>query len=518
LSADLDLYLYTDCNDPAGSELDESEAGGSNSETVSATVTEGVFFIMVDGYNGATSDFDLELTCITPGPCPPLAAPILLTPLDGAVGFPINGTFTWEPEAIAVSYDIEVASDDLFNNVVASANVSTESWIVMPDLLQNSSYFWRTRNIQSCGADPWSEARSFITDGPSYFCPTSEDFESGQPATWTFVTTGTNSSWNFNAGGLPGGINNPGTGDWAVYNDFLTGNNGDNNIATAISPVIDMSNYTDIELKFDFAFSDDASHSETVTLTISDQVTTYFWDGAAWTDVNTSWLTSGSVISGILTELIPTDLDPSALTVALEYNDGDAPARGGFGFDNFELCGEFVLLCSITSADATNILCNDNGTSNPIDDYFTFDLDAAGSNLGASYSISGDYSQAGLTYGVATNINNSGAGFLISNGNLNLSLTDDIDANCSFATTVSAPDVCSVPDPCTEDFVLTGMETGVADYEGITIESTQLIVNGASVDYDVTDLISLEPGFEVELGAIFEAFFDGCNNGSGGSN
>jgi len=508
LSSDLDLYLFTDCGDVIGSELDESESGGSSTETVTANVSQGVFYIMVDGYLGNTSDFVLDLTCLTPGPCPALAAPVLLTPLDNAVGVPVNPVMTWEPEPMAVSYDVQVSTDDLFNNIVASANVTTESWTVSPDLLVNANYYWRTRNWQSCGADPWSETRTFITDGPSYFCPMSEDFESGQPSTWTFTAIGTNASWNFNNSVLPGGIVNPGNGDWAVYSDFLTGVTGQNNIVTANSPVIDMSNYIDIELKFDYAFADDAAYSETVSLSITDQLITYYWDGAMWTDIASTWITSGSVTNGIFSEFIPTDLDPSVLEVQLEYNDGNAPARGGFGFDNFEVCGEFVLMCSITSADASNILCNDNGTSNPADDFFTFILDAAGSNLGTTYSVSGDYTQAALSYGVPTNINNNGAGFLISNGDLALTLTDDLDAGCNFATTVLAPDVCSVPDPCTEDFVLTGTETGIADYEAITIESTQQILNGASVDYDVTDLISLDAGFEVQQGAVFEAFID----------
>jgi len=44
------------------------------------------------------------------------------------------------------------------------------------------------------------------------------------------------------------------------------------------------------------------------------------------------------------------------------------------------------------------------------------------------------------------------------------------------------------------------------------------ILNGSSVDYDATDYILLEAGFEVEVGVKFEAFIDGCNNRNGSVN
>ncbi len=65
------------------------------------------------------------------------------------------------------------------------------------------------------------------------------------------------------------------------------------------------------------------------------------------------------------------------------------------------------------------------------------------------------------------------------------------------------------------------VETGIADYESSDWISTTLpttIQAGASVDYDAVDFIELNGDFEVQLGAVFEAFIDGCNNGGGGNN
>lgn len=66
---------------------------------------------------------------------------------------------------------------------------------------------------------------------------------------------------------------------------------------------------------------------------------------------------------------------------------------------------------------------------------------------------------------------------------------------------------------------LFGEITGVEDYESSDfIESTQTLLNGSAVDYDAVNSVLLDVGFEVESNVNFEAFIDGCNNGSGGVN
>ncbi|WP_304504274.1 cytochrome c3 family protein [Aestuariivivens sp. NBU2969] len=94
--------------------------------------------------------------------------------------------------------------------------------------------------------------------------------------------------------------------------------------------------------------------------------------------------------------------------------------------------------CSLTSSGLSNIVCNDNGTpSNPSDDTFTFDLNPTGTNLGATYNITGDVTDSG-TYGSATNF----GPYPISGGNLSITITD-VSGNCSIGETVTAPATCS---------------------------------------------------------------------------
>lgn len=66
LSADLDIFFLDAC--------DEAMCVAYGNTTFNADVSAGTYYIVVDGYNGAESPFDLEVTCdaILPPP-PPLA-------------------------------------------------------------------------------------------------------------------------------------------------------------------------------------------------------------------------------------------------------------------------------------------------------------------------------------------------------------------------------------------------------------------------------------------------------------
>ncbi|MEM6699051.1 MAG: T9SS type A sorting domain-containing protein, partial [Bacteroidota bacterium] len=171
-------------------------------------------------------------------------------------------------------------------------------------------------------------------------CTVSEDFSSGQPVTgWAFTVTGTNTGWQFNSNPFSSdNYPNPGSGNWAYYDDDAAGNNGQNNIATAISPSVDMSNYENISLEFDYnhqAFNG----SGNLQLSITDETLTYYWNGSAWTTSATDWLTNDA--SGSYSQNIPSILNKTSLSVGLEYNDQGEWAWG-FGFDNFNLCGDFI--------------------------------------------------------------------------------------------------------------------------------------------------------------------------------
>ncbi|MEM6398048.1 MAG: gliding motility-associated C-terminal domain-containing protein, partial [Bacteroidota bacterium] len=99
--------------------------------------------------------------------------------------------------------------------------------------------------------------------------------------------------------------------------------------------------------------------------------------------------------------------------------------------------------CSI-AANAGTPICDDNGTPNDAsDDSFTFTVLVSGSNTGAFWSADDPNATIG-GYG-----NNTTFGpYLISNGDLTITVTDSEDASCTSTFSVSAPPTCSVPPPC----------------------------------------------------------------------
>jgi uncharacterized repeat protein (TIGR01451 family) len=90
--------------------------------------------------------------------------------------------------------------------------------------------------------------------------------------------------------------------------------------------------------------------------------------------------------------------------------------------------------------------CNNNGTPiDDTDDTFTYTINATGTGVGSTYSISGNDTQTSLDYGVD---NVSASSFPIASGDLNLILTDDTTGSCILnSVTVTAPATCSSANP-----------------------------------------------------------------------
>ena len=97
--------------------------------------------------------------------------------------------------------------------------------------------------------------------------------------------------------------------------------------------------------------------------------------------------------------------------------------------------------------------------------------------------------------------------------------TGTLNTWCVTATAITSSTPCY--SNLTNANGLLPVETGISDYESsdiITTTANTLIQPGAMVDYDAVVSVELNPPFEVQVGAAFEAFIDGCNNGAGGVN
>jgi lysyl endopeptidase len=125
----------------------------------------------------------------------------LLTPANGATNVPAQPAFSWTAASQAGTYDLEIATDGAFNNVVHSATgLSGTSYTPPVTLATSTVYYWRVRPVNGCGQGSYSAAFSFTTlaapgDCGLGFEPVTHyaiDFESGAPG-WS--SSGTGNTW-----------------------------------------------------------------------------------------------------------------------------------------------------------------------------------------------------------------------------------------------------------------------------------------------------------------------------------
>ena len=86
----------------------------------------------------------------------------LIAPADGLIDTPTGILLEWEPDLLATSYDIEVATDAAFSDIVEAA--SAVGNLYMPvNLGHQTQYFWRVRPKNDCGAGNFGVPFSFAT-------------------------------------------------------------------------------------------------------------------------------------------------------------------------------------------------------------------------------------------------------------------------------------------------------------------------------------------------------------------
>ncbi|MFZ0546743.1 MAG: choice-of-anchor Q domain-containing protein [Candidatus Promineifilaceae bacterium] len=95
----------------------------------------------------------------------PDVQPTLLTPTDGSTDTWLRPTFSWEPIDGVFDYQLEVATDSQFNNIVYSKDALGTSDTPYEYFEENTQYFWRVQTSNNCGEGPYSEVYSFTTSG-----------------------------------------------------------------------------------------------------------------------------------------------------------------------------------------------------------------------------------------------------------------------------------------------------------------------------------------------------------------
>ncbi len=136
--------------------------GANSILTIGSTggAASGVYSILVSGASTSGSHNDIStLTLASLNDTTTLS-----TPLNGHKHTPLQPAFSWAAVTGAASYDIQIATDSGFNNIVSSAaGLAATSFSPAGQLTSNTLYYWRVRVNNTCGAANYSSSNHFVT-------------------------------------------------------------------------------------------------------------------------------------------------------------------------------------------------------------------------------------------------------------------------------------------------------------------------------------------------------------------
>ena len=168
--------------------------------TGDGTAAFGVYNPTVSGTSGALShSAELSLSVFSEIP----AAPLLVSPANGAANVEPAPVFDWDPVEQAVTHRIQVAEDADFTRVVLDVPDLVETTYTPPAALQTDTrYYWRVVAENPCGEENYSQVFHFLTRPGPGDCPAgtaaqavySTNFEDGS-AGWTDTTVNYPNKW-----------------------------------------------------------------------------------------------------------------------------------------------------------------------------------------------------------------------------------------------------------------------------------------------------------------------------------
>ncbi|MCC7333089.1 MAG: proprotein convertase P-domain-containing protein [Flavobacteriales bacterium] len=118
--------------------------------------------------NSVTKIKTITLDVINPTP----ASATLTSPTNAAAGVDPGATFTWSNGGAGAMYDIEIATDNGFTNIIDNATGLTSNNFISSSLLNATTYYWRVTTYNNCGSAPVSTVFSFTTSSCSNFMST----------------------------------------------------------------------------------------------------------------------------------------------------------------------------------------------------------------------------------------------------------------------------------------------------------------------------------------------------------
>jgi hypothetical protein len=118
---------------------------------------------------------------------------VLQQPANNAVTVANPVTFRWLNDTNAQHYDLQVATDINFTNVVASTGQITETYFTA-NLLNDTTYFWRVRNSNHCGQGNYGTPQAFTT---ACVLPTNTNLHNITQTSATIGWTSSSIAWSY---------------------------------------------------------------------------------------------------------------------------------------------------------------------------------------------------------------------------------------------------------------------------------------------------------------------------------
>jgi hypothetical protein len=87
----------------------------------------------------------------------------LLSPINGVLNQTTQLTLVWYKAAYAQNYQLQIALDVSFTNLISNVNSITDTLKNIASLANNTTYYWRVQAINQFGTGTWSNTNSFTT-------------------------------------------------------------------------------------------------------------------------------------------------------------------------------------------------------------------------------------------------------------------------------------------------------------------------------------------------------------------
>ena len=141
--------------------------GDTYSLTISNTssLSSGTYMFDLTATSG--DDEELKVISITIDE-PIMTATQLISPIHNGTGLGYLPLFEWNDTENAFEYELELACNESFDHELqVFSDIFTSEFMLLDELNQNSTYFWRVKAYNACGDSDYSEIYSFTTGGDS---------------------------------------------------------------------------------------------------------------------------------------------------------------------------------------------------------------------------------------------------------------------------------------------------------------------------------------------------------------